>query len=244
MHDPNFTLIEHFAPWPRQPNLRMVSTRFDHAPLSPQDWLRQGITLPSSLNKASHKRRAEFLAGRVCARHALLLLTGQEYVPNIGQDRAPLWPPDHQGNAIVGSITHSDNWAAAIVGSQQQFLGVGIDTERYLSNDDGQKLAGALLTTNERERLNGLTAEQFALMVTLIFSLKESLFKALYPLVGKRFYFESAELVAWDFTLGTARLRLLRNLDHKWVIGREFNAQFCQLDGHFMTLLAIAAPAK
>ena len=235
MHSPNFTLIEHSWPWQQRfPNVYWVTTRFDHHPLSPQDWLHHGVALPSSLNRASPKRRAEFLAGRLCAQRALLRLQGRVSVPSIGPDRAPLWP-----NGAVGSITHSDNWAAALVAKQAQFFGVGIDMERYLSNEDGQKLAGALLTANERERLNGLTVEQFALMVTVIFSLKESLFKALYPLVGKHFYFEDAELIAWDTTTGTAQLRLLSDLDHQWPAGRELEAYFALKDGHVISVVMV-----
>lgn len=235
MHSSNFTLIEHSWPWQqRLPNAYWVTTHFEHHPLSPQDWLRHGIALPSSLNKAGPKRRAEFLAGRLCAQRALLRLQGHTYVPSIGQDKAPTWP-----KGTVGSITHSDHWAAALVAKQEQFLGVGIDIERCLSKEDGQKLAGTLLTANERERLNELTVEQLALMVTLIFSLKESLFKALYPLVGKRFYFEDAELVAWDNAAGTARLRLLSDLDRQWPADRELEACFALMDGHVISLVAV-----
>ena len=75
--------------------------------------------------------------------------------------------------------------------------------------------------------------------MTLTFSLKESLFKALYPLVGRRFYFEDAELLAWDAE-GRARLRLLCDLSAEWHHGRELEAQYALFDGRLLSLVAVA----
>ena len=237
LSSPRFTLNEQHWPWQQSlAKLRLVSTRVSHAPLSCHDLAHYDFALPSSLDKAAPKRRAEFMAGRLCARRALGLVQGKESVPSIGPDRAPLWP-----TGAVGSISHSDSWAAALVGSQDHYLGLGIDIEPYLSGSDSQKLATALLTAAERERFNELTAAQFAFMVTLTFSLKESLFKALYPLVSRRFYFEDAEVVAWNITTGTARLRLLSHLSADWPKGSELAAHFCQHYGHLWCLVAIAA---
>ena len=153
---PRFTLIEHIEqawPWPQHlPELQLVSTRFEHTPLSAQDFAHYGITLPPHLENAAHKRRAEFLAGRFCAQRALLRLTHQINSPGINADRSPLWPL-----GCVGSITHSDSWAAAIVAKQAHYLGLGLDIERSLSVLDAEKLAPALLTPAELARLQGLT---------------------------------------------------------------------------------------
>lgn len=238
---PRFTLIEHGEhieqawPWPQHlPELQLVSTRFDHRALNEHDFAHYGIALPPHLTNAAHKRRAEFLAGRLCAQRALLRLTNQTSSSGINADRSPQWPL-----GCVGSITHSDSWAAAIVAKQTHYLGLGLDIEPSLSVADGQKLAPALLTPAELARLQGLTPEQFSFMVTASFSLKESLFKAIYPLVGRRFYFEDAELVEWDHTVGTARLRLLSDLDHQWPTGRELEACFALMDGDVISLVAV-----
>lgn len=233
-----FTLIDHTEqawPWLQPlPHLHLVTTYFDPTPLNEQDFSRSGITLPPSLNNAAPKRRAEFLAGRLCAQRALLRLTNQAHSPEINADRSPLWPQH-----CVGSITHSDSWAAAIVAKQAHYLGLGLDIERSLSHADAEKLAPALLTPAELARLQGLSPEQFAYMVTASFSLKESLFKALYPLLGKPFYFEGAELIYWDNASGSARLRLVNTLSPDWPKGRELTAQFCLYDDHIWSLVAI-----
>lgn len=231
------TLLDNRRPGPLAlPKTHLVITRFDHAPVDEQEFCRARIPLPPGLHHASAKRRAEFLAGRRCAQRALLLLNGKECVPGMRQDRAPQWP-----SGCVGSITHSDSWAAALVAHQTDYLGLGLDIERCLSNDEGKKLATSLLTAAERARLSQLAPEQLGLMVTLIFSVKESLFKALYPLVGIRFYFADAELTEWNMTTGRARLRLLSHLGPAWPQGKELDARFYYAEQHIFSLVALPA---
>ncbi|MCY1464205.1 hypothetical protein D9M71_822010 [compost metagenome] len=76
------------------------------------------------------------------------------------------------------------------------------------------------------------------LVVTLTFSLKESLFKALYPIVLQRFYFEHAEVLEWSAD-GHARLRLLTDLSPQWHHGRELEAQFCLQGEQLLSLVAV-----
>ena len=75
--------------------------------------------------------------------------------------------------------------------------------------------------------------------MTLTFSLKESLFKALYPLVGKRFYFHDAELLAVDDSARTARLGLLIDLAGEWMTGSELEGHFQLYDDRLLSLVAV-----
>jgi enterobactin synthetase component D len=92
-----------------------------------------------------------------------------------------------------------------------------------------------ILTPPELERLD---RRQLGLTVTLTFSLKESLFKTLYPLTRQRFYFEHAEVLDWS-TEGLARLRLLTDLSPQWRQGAELQGQFCLQDGHLLSLVSV-----
>jgi enterobactin synthetase component D len=74
--------------------------------------------------------------------------------------------------------------------------------------------------------------------LTLVFSLKESLFKALYPLTLKFFYFEDAELLDWQHD-GRAKLRLLTDLSESWRRHREVDAQFVKQSGEILSLILI-----
>jgi enterobactin synthetase component D len=213
----------------------LLSTRFDPALLAIGDFQRSAVPPPASIQRSVAKRQAEFLAGRVCARAALQQLDGLDCVPAIGEDRAPVWPAH-----ISGSITHSTGHAAAIVAHKAQWRGLGMDLENLLSLERAERLAGEILTPDELQRMAAGPREQIAQVVTLTFSAKESLFKALYPIVQKRFYFEHAEVLEWTES-GEVRLRLLTDLSAEWHHGTELEAQFGIQDGQLLSLVSIQA---
>ena len=226
------------AHWPLPtplPGTVFLSTRFDPALLLADDFQRSAVPPPASIQRSVAKRQAEFLAGRLCARAALQQLDQLDCVPAIGDDRAPVWP-----GHISGSITHSTGHAAAIVGHKAQWRGLGMDLENLLSLERAERLAGEILTANELQRMALVPREQVALLVTLTFSVKESLFKALYPIVHKRFYFEHAELLEWSHT-GHVRLRLLMDLSAEWCYGKELKGQFAVEGEQLLSLVAIGA---
>lgn len=74
---------------------------------------------------AAQKRRRDFALGRACA-HAALAQAGCDMGP-IGRapDGAPIWPA-----GLVGSITHTQGYAAALVARVADFAGLGVDAER------------------------------------------------------------------------------------------------------------------
>jgi enterobactin synthetase component D len=226
------------AHWPLPdmlPDTVLLSTRFDPALLAFDDFQRSTIEPPPSIQRSVAKRQAEFLAGRVCARAALQQLEGLDCIPAIGEDRAPVWPAH-----ICGSITHSTGRAAAIVAHKTHWRGLGMDLENLLNTERAERLAGEILTPPELERMAAGPRDQLALWVTLTFSVKESLFKALYPIVQKRFYFEHAEVLEWTDS-GHVRLRLLTDLSSEWHYGTELDAQFGVHDGQLLSLVSIKA---
>ncbi|MFB4393015.1 MULTISPECIES: 4'-phosphopantetheinyl transferase [unclassified Pseudomonas] len=223
--------LQHHWPLPNPlPGAQLVSCTFDPARLADDDFQRAGIAQSPSLQRSVAKRQAEYLAGRVCARAALQHLDGRDYVPATHEDRSPIWPA-----GIRGSITHGQGWAAAVVASTDRCGGLGLDQETLLDAERAERLAGEILTPAELQRLD---PAQVGLAVTLTFSLKESLFKALYPITLKRFYFEHAEVLEWSAD-GQARLRLLTDLSAQWHNGRELQGQFCVNDGHLLSLVSV-----
>ena len=217
------------------PGTVFLSTRFEPKLLEPGDFQRCAVPPPASIQRSVAKRQAEFLAGRLCARSALQQLEGLDFIPAIGEDRAPVWP-----SHISGSITHSTGHAAAIVAHKAQWRGLGMDLENLLPLERAERLAGEILTPDELQRMAAGPREQIAQWVTLTFSAKESLFKALYPIVQKRFYFEHAEVLEWS-EAGSLRLRLLTDLSSEWCYGKELEGQFAMDDGQLLSLVAIGA---
>jgi len=226
------------AHWPLPvalPDTVLLSTHFDSSQLTSDDFRRSAIEPPSSIQRSVAKRQAEFLAGRICARAALQQLEGVGFSPAIGEDRAPVWP-----GHITGSITHSTGRAAAIVAKKTHWRGLGMDLENLLNPERAERLAGEILTGPELQRMAAGRRDQLAMLVTLTFSVKESLFKALYPIVQQRFYFEHAEVLEWN-EAGDVRLRLLTDLSSEWRDGVELDAQFGIMDGQLLSLVSIKA---
>jgi enterobactin synthetase component D len=211
------------------PGVQLISTRFDPARLDAADFGHCSITPVPGVAK----RQAEYLAGRLCAREALQRLTGTASVPASGADRAPQWP-----SGIAGSISHGGGWAGAIVGHSQAWRGLGLDVEKRLPAARAERLAAEILTPAELLRLDSLSAAQRAQRISLTFSLKESLFKALYPQVLRHFYFQDAELLSCDSEQKT-RLRLLIDLHADWPAGSEVQGQFAEFDGYLLSLVGI-----
>lgn len=223
-------LCDHW-PLPRPlDGVYLQSTRFDPALLQREDFARWGLEQPHGVSK----RQAEFLAGRICAHEALRQLTGTPGFPTVGSEREPCWP-----TGVVGSITHGAGWAGAAVASADQWQGLGLDVEKVLSDARAERLASEILTSAEMERLASLDARQRALQITLTFSIKESLFKALFPIVRRRFYFHDAELVFQDSD-GQARLRLLTDLSTDWYESREVPGQFSLFEDYLISLVTVS----
>ncbi len=223
--------LQHHWPLPRPiPGAVLVSCAFDPAHLAIDDFQRAGIEQSASLQRSVAKRQAEYLAGRVCARAALQRLDGRDYVPGTHEDRAPIWPA-----GIHGSITHGRGWAAAVVAAEGACRGLGLDQENLLSDERAERLAGEILTETELQRL---APGDLGLAVTLTFSLKESLFKTLYPLTRQRFYFEHAEVLEWS-SEGHARLRLLTDLSPQWRHGQEIDGQFKVQGDQLLSLVSV-----
>jgi enterobactin synthetase component D / holo-[acyl-carrier protein] synthase len=153
------------------------------------------------VERVSDKRRREFTAGRECARIALGKL-GVVPVPIlIGERGAPQWPP-----GIVGSITHCDGYRAAAVGHASDVAAIGMDAEP----DDPlpRGVLDVISLPAERARLATLARERPAVCWDrLLFSAKESVYKAWFPLTGRWLGFEDADVTISPAGTFTARLR-------------------------------------
>lgn len=204
--------------------------QYDSKTFQPEDLM----ILPhrAALQRAVPIRCAEHLAGRLAARQALLLLGGTAPFPAIGRHRQPLWPA-----GIIGSISHTRQRALATVAkSSGSMAGLGIDLEPQLSSQQAHEIADTVMQNLEREIASnsGLPFEQ---AVTLVFSAKESLFKALFAHVGDWFDFSAA--VITDISPGSQRftLRLAQALTPELPAGMAFSGHWRDMHGDIMTLL-------
>jgi 4'-phosphopantetheinyl transferase EntD len=138
--------------------------------------------------RAVEKRRREFTTARACSRQALMRIGVMPQAIPSGPRGEPRWP---QG--IVGSITHCEGFRACAVARRGQLATIGIDAEVNAPLPDG--LLADIALPGERQRLIALAEEEPAVSWDrLLFSAKESVYKAWFPLAGRWLGFEDAEL--------------------------------------------------
>ena len=138
------------------------------------------------VERAVLRRRREFAAGRACARRALELLGFPPAPLPAGPNRAPLWP-----EGAVGSITHCGDYCAAAVARTATVRALGIDAE--LNEPLPPGVAELVCTPAERDWVSAAGPGPVH-WPTLIFSAKESLYKAWQPLTGGWLGYLDAEL--------------------------------------------------
>lgn len=178
---------------------------------------------------AVDKRLREFSRARTCARLALDKL-GLTPGPILrGPAREPVWP-----SGIVGSITHCRGYCAAAVARQADILAVGIDAEPDESLPEGvlDQIAGA----GEREWL--ATAPSGVHWDRLLFSAKESVFKAWFPLMRTWLDFDQAH-ISFD---PTGRRFEARLLVPSLAMGDVLIGRFQAYEGLLLTALVVKPP--
>ncbi len=136
--------------------------------------------------KSVAKRRNEFITARHCARLALQQL-GEPPVPiGKGEKGEPCWP-----DGIVGSLTHTQGFRAAVVGRQPAVRSLGIDAEPHDVLPDG--VLDAVTVPGERHELAALPDDLH--WDRILFCAKEATYKAWFPLTRRWLGFEDAHVV-------------------------------------------------
>ena len=134
-------------------------------------------------------RRREYATVRSCARSCLNRL-GYPPVPILpGVGGAPTWPA-----GVQGSMTHCAGYAAAAVGPVPQISAIGIDAEPDVPLPDG--VLDLIATAAERDSLAVAGMEPGSPnWDRLLFSAKEAVYKAWFPLAGEWLDHQQAEII-------------------------------------------------
>ena len=175
----------------------------------------------SSVSRAVDSRRREYTTGRHCARLALASLGVPPGPIPTGPNREPVWP-----EGVVGALTHCDGYRAAAVamggaevpmsraadGSSSVVPGLlrslGIDAERHAPLPNG--VLEAIAREDETPVVAKLSADfPDVHWDRLLFSAKESIYKAWYPLARGWLGFEDAK-VSFDADARTFHAALYR----------------------------------
>ena len=192
------------------------------------------VALPATIRRAVPKRRAEFIAGRLCASAALHAAGAPvEHEITISALGAPRWP-----DGFVGSITHSAGLAAAAAASSRQLRALGIDVERIVPADAIESLAPAVARADEIQRVSDDGADA-ATAFTIVFSAKEALFKCLAPLVGR--YFDFLDVEVGSVANGALSLRLRTSLSYELRDGSALAVRFARVGQMVLTATFLSA---
>jgi enterobactin synthetase component D / holo-[acyl-carrier protein] synthase len=184
---------------------------------------------------AVQKRRREFATARDCARRALGSL-GVAPGPILrGERGAPQWPA-----GIVGSITHCAGYRAAAVAQAGQVLTIGLDAEPAESLPG--EVLGLVTRPGERDRLRDLARDVPGVCWdTLLFSAKESVYKAWFPLARRWLGFGDADITI-NAVNGTFEARLLIEAPASSGVPDDgFSGRWLARDGLLLTAITVLA---
>jgi|GEM_PF-464727 len=186
--------------------------------------------LLDAIPEASPKRRREFAAGRICAERCLEDQWHYRAEIGIGPDRSPIWP-----NGFVGSISHSNEIAWAVVAPKEQVRGIGIDCEQIVDEQTAEETCDQVASSDELASLllAGLTLEE---AFTLTFSIKEAIYKCLYPLGIKSLQFRDIQVS--DATDAQVHVRLPQTCAS---FGTFLRSQFAFDRDHVFTMCTLRA---
>jgi len=198
-----------------------------------------------SLGRAAPRRIAAYLAGRYCTARALAAAGSAAPLP-VGEAGAPAWPA-----GFVGSISHAPTRAVAVVARASRWRALGVDCEPVLTAAQADEIVGHTLPEADDTEIDDTEVDDtevadatgdaltWPAFVTIGFSAKETLYKALRPLVGAFFDFPDARLTRLDRVGRRVRLVLTRDLAPGFARGAAFDVRFALADGHVHTCLAL-----
>ncbi|MFI1536185.1 4'-phosphopantetheinyl transferase [Streptomyces anandii] len=183
-------------------------------------WLYPGEE--SAVDGAGPERRAEFTTARHLARRALTRLDVAPAPLPPGPRRVPYWPA-----GVVGSITHCVGYRAAVVARRTGFIALGVDAEpnEPLPVNVLRRIATASELAQVAELL---TLRPDVRWDRLLFSVKESVYKAWYPLTRQWLGWSDTVVILDDVGPAfTARLRVpgprperptFRSFQGRWLV--------------------------
>jgi 4'-phosphopantetheinyl transferase EntD len=172
-------------------------------------------------------RRGEFATARACARLALQRI-GVPPGPILrGPKHEPLWP-----SGVVGSITHCAGYRAAAVARADHVLTIGIDAEPHAAIE--ARVAARVMDAGERAWI--AVAPAGIHWDRLIFSAKESVYKAWFPLTRRWLGFDEAH-VEIDPEAGVFEARLL--IEPPAGVPAVFRGRYLAANGLVITAIAV-----
>ena len=180
--------------------------------------------VPEKLTNSSVIRKNDFLAGRYCAYQAAKVQGYELKSLPSNSTREPLWPLD-----LKGSISHSKRMAISCVSTSADILSIGIDAEEILDMHLGSDFQDTIASSEELILVRGLQDRR---ALTILFSAKEALYKALFPITKAFIDFKEVRLLALDLDSKTFELELIQT-------NKKFYGTFKEIAETIITMVTI-----
>lgn len=182
------------------------------------------INAPLHIQRSVLKRQSEYFHGRLAARHALLASGIAETDVGSNEQRAPVFPA-----AVVGSISHTNSLAIAAVMPAHRWNGLGLDVERCMTETELAETSGIFLCAEEKKILRSAVLP-YAIAATVVFSAKESFYKAVSRHCGRILEFSALRLCAID--LPNARLHFIvtEHVCAQWPAQQSLSIDYLLID--------------
>lgn len=190
--------------------------------------------LDVSLTNAAKGRKEEFVAARACAIKAFKEF-GLE-VSNIKKDesRKPIWP-----KGFMGSLSHTKNIAMASIYKEGYCQSVGIDCEIMIKDDKFEKIKSYITRKEDIDFFHTIASNKLMLAHTLMFSAKESLYKAINPLCNEFFGFQEAYLSGINFEDETFEIVLNTDIENVKPFETVYFGRFIATKSYIITSIEV-----
>jgi 4'-phosphopantetheinyl transferase EntD len=175
------------------------------------------------------ERQVEFAAGRTCARRLLSQFGITPRAIPTGRWREPIWPA-----LMSASLTHQDNHCIAVGGWQKDLSLIGIDLATVQPLDAAS--AELVCTSKEMAAMKCQKVRRSPIdRSKLIFSIKEAVYKCLFPLTKKVFDFVDVA-VHFDPVSDTTSIELL-NQELFGHIKKKLEVRYCHTDAYVFSVV-------
>jgi len=175
-------------------DLSLTLVKYDSSLFEAVFFQKNGICCPEQIRTSNPVRQASYFYGRYCARQVLEHFGHADFIVESGAFNQPIWP-----KGINGSITHSSTYAAAFATCRSNNLGIGIDVEKNISTSRRNTIEQKVLSATELKLMNSKDHKLNTNMIfTLMFSVKESFFKAAFSNANRYFGFDYLEILELD----------------------------------------------
>lgn len=219
------------------PHGRCVGVRVSST-VDPGDIARLPDEEQSFLGTLSPARKTTWLSGRL-ALHGALHDIGLDHGAVLATTRgAPKLP-----EGVTASISHKRTLAVALAAASVGGLSLGVDIEPVPALrssmaepgwDNRPDISSRVMTRDELAALATIPEHRRRREVVLHFSIKEALYKAINPVVGRYISFQEATVLPRDDGSVAVTLALAKGEGPFWVESR-----WSEIEGHLLTTVAL-----